>query len=949
MFAFAVAFAFATHAAPPAGYQLVWSDEFDGNALDTGRWTYWLTGTRRDAVNTPSAVTVSNGILTITTFTSNSTHYTGMVSTDGKYYPTYGYIEASINFDSSPGMWSAFWLQSPGMGGDIGNPAKAGNETDICEHRRQDSGGNNIDGNVQINIHWDGYGGSHKSQGSGNVGSGLGSGYHTYAVWWTPWAESFYIDGTYVYGFNYPVSARSEFLILSSEVQNGSWAGNIPGGGYGSFVSSTTKMKVDYVRVYQLPPTMTALADRSATAGEPLSPLRFSVDDDERAAYNIAVTVTALNSVLLPPTAFNVSGNSNPWTSQDIGAVGAAGSTHISGSGITIVGSGADVWGTNDEFRFVSQPLSGDGDLRVRVRRLQNTDAKAKAGIMIRESAATNAPYAFAFATPASGISYEYRTTGGGRASESANVTGVAAPYWLRLVRVGHTFTAYRASDNNGNPNAWSQLGAPQVIPMSNDVRIGLAVCSHNDGTLCNALFTDPAGTTTHGGERVLAIAPAPDRSGATTVTVVANDGELAVTNRFDVAIAGTPRPAEFISAAAAWRYLDTGAVPPANWTAAEFDDSAWPEGEAQLGFGDDDEVTAVNTNRTRITTYFRRAFNVSDPLAWPGLRLDLLRDDGAVVYLNGTEVFRSNMPGGPIGPTTQAAAATAGDDETTTFYSASVNASLLRAGTNVVAVEVHQFGTNSSDLSFNLRLAGTHPVPSTLVARSSAWRYLDNGVFPGASWTSLDFNDDAWRSGTAQLGYGDDDETTVVNFGPDANNKYVTTWFRRTFVVSNAADLRYAFIRLLRDDGAVVYLNGTEILRSNLPTNGAITPTTLASSAVSGAQEEQWFESAVNASLLVPGTNAIAVEVHQSATNSSDVSYDMELVAYPAASLPALQIAGGTATWPAWARAYALFTTTNLTPPSTWTPVTNGIVTTNGRSSVLPLDATMRFYQLRK
>ncbi len=246
-------------AAPPGSAQnwaLAWSDEFDGTTLDTTKWVNWLTGSRRQATNTPAAVTVGGGNLTISTYTSGGTHYTGMVATDSHYLPAYGYIEARIDYNDSPGMWSAFWLQSPTIGNPIGSPHVAGTEIDIAEHRSVDGNSNNISDHVVGNIHWDGYGADHKSVGYDSGARGLASGFHVYGIEWTPLLHRYYIDGTLVWtvddSTNSPVSERSEFIVLSSEVDDSSttWAGFIPSGGYGSQAATKTKMVVDYVRVY---------------------------------------------------------------------------------------------------------------------------------------------------------------------------------------------------------------------------------------------------------------------------------------------------------------------------------------------------------------------------------------------------------------------------------------------------------------------------------------------------------------------------------------------------------------------------------------------------------------------------------------------------------------------------------------------------------------------------
>jgi len=101
-----------------------------------------------------------------------------------------------------------------------------------------------------------------------------------------------------------------------------------------------------------------------------------------------------------------------------------------------------------------------------------------------------------------------------------------------------------------------------------------------------------------------------------------------------------------------------------------------------------------------------------------------------------------------------------------------------------------------------------------------------------GTAWRAPGFNDNSWASGAAQLGYGEGDEATVISYGPNANAKYTTTYFRRAFNVTDVTLLTNVTVSLLRDDGGIVYLNGVEIFRSNMPA-GAVTYTTFASSVI--------------------------------------------------------------------------------------------------------------------
>ena len=152
-------------------------------------------------------------------------------------------------------------------------------------------------------------------------------------------------------------------------------------------------------------------------------------------------------------------------------------------------------------------------------------------------------------------------------------------------------------------------------------------------------------------------------------------------------------------------------------------------------------------------------------------------------------------------------------------------------------------------------------------------WKYLDNGSDQGTAWRKRNFNDTAWRSGAAPLGYGDP-VTTIVSFGPNATSKYVTTYFRRSFqAVHGYTGLT---LRVRRDDGVVVYINGTQVARSNMPSGTK--STTLASQALDGADETTFVTFQLTTTLL-KGTNVIAAEVHQASRTSSDIVFDLELI----------------------------------------------------------------------
>jgi hypothetical protein len=174
----------------------------------------------------------------------------------------------------------------------------------------------------------------------------------------------------------------------------------------------------------------------------------------------------------------------------------------------------------------------------------------------------------------------------------------------------------------------------------------------------------------------------------------------------------------------------------------------------------------------------------------------------------------------------------------------------------------------------------GAAPGSGELVLAGATWKYLDTGADLGTAWRSPAFDDSAWSAGPAQLGYGDGDEGTLVDGGP-AGSHHITTYFRRAFFVGQPADYKMLDLRLLRDDGAVVYLNGQEIVRSNMPA-GAIAASTHSAAGVGGADENMWYHYALDTSQLMAGNNVLAVEVHQSAPTSSDVSFDLSLTGVP-------------------------------------------------------------------
>ena len=315
-------------------------------------------------------------------------------------------------------------------------------------------------------------------------------------------------------------------------------------------------------------------------------------------------------------------------------------------------------------------------------------------------------------------------------------------------------------------------------------------------------------------------------------------------------------------------------------WREVAYDDSAWATGAAQLGYGDSDEITTLSfgpdANNKYPTYYFRYEFNIVDASIYGDLIFKLLRDDGAVVYLNGTEIIRDNMPSGTITYNTFADSTVGGNDEDT-FFNFTVE-NLLQNGDNVIAVELHQRSGSSSDLGFDMAtdFIPAEPSPATYPMEAGlVWSYLDTGVsLDNEIWTEAGYDISTWSAGFAPLGYGDP-VATDISFGPDPNNKYITTYFVKEVTITLADLTENVILGLTRDDGAIVYINGVEVIRDNMP--GPPTDyLTNAEATVSGEDENAFFTHSIAKSFFIEGINKIAVELHNRDGQSSDLKFDM-------------------------------------------------------------------------
>ena len=237
----------------------------------------------------------------------------------------------------------------------------------------------------------------------------------------------------------------------------------------------------------------------------------------------------------------------------------------------------------------------------------------------------------------------------------------------------------------------------------------------------------------------------------------------------------------DLVAQEATWSYLDDNTDQGSAWRQVGFDDSGWASGAGELGFNEGDEATLINDTNAN-TYYFRSEF--STDLAGTdlsALTLSLEVDDGAVVYLNGTEVHRTAMPTGTI-----------------TYASQSTS-----DGADPV-------GYTATSIAMGSLISSADP-SRVIVSKGSTWSYLDDATDQGTAWQAASFDDSSWSTGPAELGFTEGDEATLIQSGA------TTYYFRHTFSVADLGDISALTVNLKRDDGAIVYLNGTEVARDGL------------------------------------------------------------------------------------------------------------------------------------
>jgi hypothetical protein len=280
-----------------------------------------------------------------------------------------------------------------------------------------------------------------------------------------------------------PAPAPARVLYLGATGTNGTimlnWSA-AAGASYYTLLRSTTSGGPYIIVANGL--TQLQYADNTVTNG---TPYYYVV-----ATYNAAGTSGGTSpQASATPIPSESAGLPPPWANADIGTVGATGSATYSNGTFTLRGSGADIWSNADAFQFVYAPLNANGAITVKVVSQQNTNANAKAGIMVRQSLNSEALNVDLVLTPTNGVQMNRRYGFGGGSQTVASQTGIAAPYWLKLVyTAANTFTGYISPDGV----TWTQLGTTGLGGwVAGSSFIGMVDTATSTGTISTDVFSN--------------------------------------------------------------------------------------------------------------------------------------------------------------------------------------------------------------------------------------------------------------------------------------------------------------------------------------------------------------------------------------------------------------------------------------------------------------------------
>ncbi|WP_316668368.1 fibrinogen-like YCDxxxxGGGW domain-containing protein [uncultured Propionibacterium sp.] len=399
------------------------------------------------------------------------------------------------------------------------------------------------------------------------------------------------------------------------------------------------------------------------------------------------------------------------------------------------------------------------------------------------------------------------------------------------------------------------------------------------------------------------------------------------------------------------WSYLSSATVPADDWAGSGYDDSGWSTGSAPMGYGDsalNTTITPAPAAKRPITTYFRSSFTVNDASATGGVSVSYVADDGAVVYINGVEVGRTRIDAGAVKSDTRANAIVRTSAARADRSVVTVPASALVDGKNTIAVETHVNYRASSSMTMQAmvtridgpaaaaedRAAATDDPPvaddpttdpttaestdpttaestgpaadgstepadpvageslepidaatatGEVIPAASEWSYRYEATAAGDGWNK-DADLDEWKTGRGPIGW--DDENSTINT-PLKKDVAETAYFSRDIDLGAVGDTTKLTLKVRADDGAVVYVNGTEVGRLRLCSVDAdndgrpenmIRFTDSATQEVTTAEagkDENMLTIELDSSKLTRGVNRISVETHTKRRTTPSLTFD--------------------------------------------------------------------------
>ena len=366
------------------------------------------------------------------------------------------------------------------------------------------------------------------------------------------------------------------------------------------------------------------------------------------------------------------------------------------------------------------------------------------------------------------------------------------------------------------------------------------------------------------------------------------------------------PDDTTLIGEGSAWSYYYSATDPATGWQARSYAATGWSTGAAPLGWGQADLGTTLTAATPKpLTSYYRKSFTVLDATTIASVALTTRSDDGIVVYVNGAEVVRRNIAdvivtSGTYATSSISASAALADPVTVT-----VPGSAFVTGSNVITAEVHSGYRATSSHSFELSAEatfGTQPPPpadppaddppaddppaddppsdtgaipagTVLVPPASTWSYYYDTSAPATAWNTRSFDISAWKTGPAPLGWG---QSTLGTTLTAVDPKPLSSYFRRSFTVADPSKISALEFSTRADDGIILYLNGTELTRVNMPL-GPVTIDTYATVATSASTSlSNPVVVRVPGSSLLAGTNVITAEVHSDYRATSSHSFEL-------------------------------------------------------------------------